>query len=387
MGKFILGILLVLILIVIVIYFGFLTYPKIKENPKVGKWYRLSSSKMKGSEGGEYHALFKKGTENKVFVYFAGGGVSVNEQTARNDTYNTKLVRPDLLTNLTMNMGGVAFVKEKNPFVNWTVVMFPYATGDFHCGTGEYKYVDKDGKEKILYHNGYINFVTAMDMVMEKAGLTDTDTVVVTGYSAGGWAASILAEDVFEKYFPQARKKVVLVDSSVALYDKWAEVTKDVWEAPVHICDRVVSNNLTLDCLKALYKDYGDEVDILFCCSTRDGDLAKVSRYFRDEVLDESNGEMPLEEADGDDFQRFLKEFVFQLKEETGASIYLWDGLQWYDDPRNFTMHTIVETPHVFEDLESTGKSIASWLIDTLDEKKEDYGMDLLDKKHERTQG
>lgn len=45
---------------------------------------------MKDSEGNDYHALFKKGAENKVLIYFAGGGVSINKETARDDTYNTK---------------------------------------------------------------------------------------------------------------------------------------------------------------------------------------------------------------------------------------------------------------------------------------------------------
>lgn len=40
--------------------------------------------------------------------------------------------------------------------------MFHYATGDFHAGTGEFHYTDTDGKEKILYHNGYVNYTETM---------------------------------------------------------------------------------------------------------------------------------------------------------------------------------------------------------------------------------
>ena len=95
-------------------------------------------------------------------------------------------------------------------------------------------YTDKDGKEKILYHNGYINFTEAMDLVMEKAGVSDPENVIVTGYSAGGWGASILAEDVFAKYFPNAKNKTVLVDSSVALFDDWKDTAINVWKTPQH---------------------------------------------------------------------------------------------------------------------------------------------------------
>ncbi len=47
-----------------------------------------------------------------MMIYFAGGGVSVNEETARNDTYNTKVVWPDYMANVTMNMGGLASAVE-----------------------------------------------------------------------------------------------------------------------------------------------------------------------------------------------------------------------------------------------------------------------------------
>ena len=82
------------------------------------------------------------------------------------------------------------------PFENWTIILFPYATGDFHAGTGEFTYTDSDGKEKILYHNGYINYTETMRQVVEKAGVDAPDTVVVTGYSAGGFAAALLADDI-----------------------------------------------------------------------------------------------------------------------------------------------------------------------------------------------
>lgn len=371
-------ILLILIIIIICVYCFVLQYPKLKENPKIGKWYKVETKEMKSSEGGKYHALFKKGKENKVMVYFAGGGVSINVDTAKYDTYNTKLVQPDYLTNLTMNMGGLA--SDGGSFSDWTMILFPYATGDFHAGTGEFKYTDKDGKEKILYHNGYTNFKAAMDEILEKAGIENPDTVLVTGYSAGGWGASILANDVFTNYFPNAKSKTVLVDSSVALYDDWSNVAKNVWKVPEHIQKRIKTNNLTLDSLTALYEDYGDDVNILFNCSTRDGDLSKIQRYFKDLVIDE-DGEMPVEEIDGDNFEIILKDFVTKLKEQTNANVFIYNGFDWYGRDINLTSHTIISTPIVWAKLNNTDKSIAEWILDTINGTKKDYGLELLDKE------
>lgn len=367
-------ILLILAAIALLVYFFVLRYPKLKENPTEGKWYRVTSSEMKDSEGNDYHAFFKKGTENKVLIYFAGGGVSINEETAKDDTYNTKMVQPDILANITMNMGGLASDSKDSPFGDWSMILFPYATGDFHAGTGEFHYTDTDGKEKILYHNGYINYTETMKQVIEKAGISNPEAVVVTGYSAGGFGAALLANNVFTNYYPNAESKTVLVDASLLLYEDWHTVATDVWQTPKEISDKLTGNNLTLDCLTALHEKYGDGIHLLFDSSTRDGDLAKVQNYL-------DTGVMDVTEKEADIYQQILKETIPQFK-EAGVSLFIWDGLPWYDDPRNLTMHTIIATPTVWLPFEEQQQSIAGWLSDAIDGDLKDFGLDLVDKQY-----
>ena len=374
-GKIVGIIFAVLLLIGVLVYAFILQYPKLKNNPKVGKWYRVTTSDMKTSEGDRYRAFFKKGSENKVLIYFAGGGVSVNEETARDDTYNTKEVAIDMLANVTMNMGGLVSEVEGSPFENWSIILFPYATGDFHAGTGEFHYTDTDGKEKILYHNGYVNYSETMKMVMNMSGLDNIDTVLVTGYSAGGFGAALLSDDVFTNYFPNAESKNVLVDASLLLNDEWHSIATDVWQTPKEISDKLVSNNLTLDCFVSLHEKYGDDIHLLFDCSTRDGDLAKVQNYFDDEIMD-------VDEKQADEFQQILKETMPQFK-EAGVSLFIWDGIAWYDDPRNMTAHTIIATPAVWLPFEEQKQSIAQWLADAIDGNLSDYGVELIDKKYD----
>ncbi|WP_304683054.1 pectin acetylesterase-family hydrolase [uncultured Clostridium sp.] len=371
-------IILVLFIIALCVYFFILQYPEIRNNPKIGKWYRVSDKAMKDSEGNSYHALFKKGSDNKVLVYFAGGGVSVNEETARDDTYNTKLVKPDYLTNVTMNMGGIASGVKGSPFENWTIIMFPYATGDFHAGTGEFKYKDKDGKEKILYHNGYNNYTLAMKEIMERTEIDNPDKVLVTGYSAGGFVSSLLADDVFTNYFPSAKSKNVLVDASLLLNDDWHTIATDVWKTPKSISDKLTTNNLTLDCIKSLHEKYGDDINLLFDSSTRDGDLAKVQNYF-------DTGKMEVDEEQGDVYQQILKDTIPKFK-EANVSLFIWDGIAWYDDPRNLTAHTIIATPVIWLPFEEQGKSVAEWIDDVINGNAKDYGIDLINKEYEKTE-
>ena len=367
-------ILLILLVIVVSVTFFVLQYPNLKKNPTVGKWYRVTGREMKTSEGGKYRAFFKKGSENKVMVYFAGGGVSINEETARDDTYNTKEIFIDKLANVTMNMGGLASEVEGSPFENWSMILFPYATGDFHAGTGEFHYTDKDGKEKILYHNGYVNYTQTMQKVMELADMKNPEAVVVTGYSAGGFATALLSDDIFTNYFPNAESKNVLVDASLLLHDDWQTIAADVWQAPKEISDKLTGNNLTLDCLTALHKKYGDDIHLLFDCSTRDGDLAKVQNYF-------DTGVMDVTEKEADIYQQILRDTIPKFK-EIDVSLFIWDGVAWYDDPRNMTAHTIIATPAVWLPFEEQKQSVAGWITDAINGRLRDYGLDLVDKQY-----
>lgn len=375
----VLGILSLIVLIALgCIYKFVLQYPNLKNDPTAGKWYRVESSEMRDSEGNGYHALFRKGTENKVMIYFAGGGVSINEEMARDDTYNTRMVWPDMLANVTMNMGGLASDVEGSPLEGWSFILFPYATGDFHSGTGEFRYVDTDGKEKTLYHNGYVNYTEAMKLIMEKAGIADADTVLVTGYSAGGFAAALLADDIYTNYFPDAENKNVLVDASLLLYDDWHDVAVNVWKTPETLTRLLKTDNLTMDMLRALREKYGDGIHLLFDSSTRDGDLAKVQNYL-------DNGIMDVDERAADVYQQILKETIPQFQ-EIGVSLFIWDGVAWYDDPRNMTAHTIISTPAVWLPFEEQGQSVAGWLNDAIDGELRDYGVKLVDKVYEGTE-
>ena len=53
------------------------SFPKLKGEPEIGKWYEVAVEGTQSSDGSEWHGIFKKGTENKVVVYFFGGGVSI----------------------------------------------------------------------------------------------------------------------------------------------------------------------------------------------------------------------------------------------------------------------------------------------------------------------
>ena len=239
----IIGIILLVLLIGLLVYFFVLQYLSLKENPKEGKWYKVTDKNMVSADGSRYKAFFKKGSENKVLVYFAGGGSNINEETAREGWFNSSVIGIDMVSNFTMNMGGLATASDDNPFKDWTVIAFPCATGDFMSGTGEFLYTDTNGKEQTLYHHGYTNYSIVMDKIMELTDIDNPEAVVVTGYSAGGFSAALLADDIFTKYFPNAASKNVMADASLLIKDDWHNVRTDDWHTPTEISDTITTDN------------------------------------------------------------------------------------------------------------------------------------------------
>ncbi|MBR3717526.1 MAG: hypothetical protein IKP48_04825 [Bacteroidaceae bacterium] len=254
-------------------------FPQLIESPKQGKWYEVTPDGLLCANGDPYHAVFRKGKENKLIVYFFGGGVSVDKYTAaRGFSVSDEGFYSDNEDNLDFYARlGIGSQSEGNPFKDWSILAMPYSTGDFHCGTGDFPYTDLQGKPAVLHHHGYTNFSKALAMVEHLVG--NPEALLVTGFSAGGFGSALMADEVIS-HFPKTPNITVFVDSSVLLYEQWAKVAHEVWQAPKAIADRVVSDNITLDCLKALRRERGDAVKILFGCSVRDEALCNVQVYF-----------------------------------------------------------------------------------------------------------
>ncbi len=368
-GKTILIVVLALLIVAVVLVAVILgktvlvKHPELKGEPEIGKWYRITPAGTKSSDGSEWHGLIRLGTENKVVVYFFGGGASINGYTSERgkEFFATTASVQDFVAS-----GGIGSSAEENPFRDWTFLVLPYASGDFHSGTGEYHYTD-GGNEKIVYHNGYNNYSAFMDAATSYVG--EPDTLLVTGFSAGGFGTSLLADDVIDR-FPSAKNVTVCVDSSLLLYDGWHETAVGLWQSPVEISDRLTTDNIVLDSLTALYEKRGDSVKILFDCSYRDDTLMQYQSFI-------NTGKMDKTKALGDQFQADLSKMVAGLQEHIpGVGIYIWN---YGEDPETHnTQHTIISS-NVFDKLED-GVSVADWIYAAVNGDVQSHGLALLDK-------
>jgi len=346
------------------------------EPVKEGTLYLVTPEGAVTSTGDQWVGGFKKGSENKLVVCFFGGGVSVDEYTAArglsrkageffyfDDMSIWKNVAYDCYK------GAFGSDLETNPFKDWSIVILPYTTGDFHIGTGEFEYTNIEGQKDTLYHHGYTNFKLFMDKVMPYLGTPEA--IVVSGSSAGGFGTSFLSEDVTE-LFPETKNFVTCVDASLLLWDKFPETCKNVWQAPEHIANRFVSNNSVLDCLTALHNDK-PYVKILFTCSARDEALVGFGNYFDNGVKTVGTKE------EGITFQQRLQNFVNQLiAVDENAGVFIWDDMV-ANEESNLTVHTIETGANFHTDRGGNG-SIAQWLIDAVNGNVRVVGLDCFQK-------
>ena len=335
------------------------TFPVLEGEPEIGKWYDIPVEGALSSDGSEWHGIFRKGTENKVVVYFFGGGVSITPETSEGGKqfYATSMLAQDFVA-----QGGIGSSADNNPFKDWSFIVIPYATGDFHAGTGIYE------GERTVYHTGYNNYSAFIEQIKPYVG--EPDTLLVTGFSAGGFATALLADDVIDR-FPSAGNVTVCVDSSLLLYDGWHDTAVDLWKAPSEISDRLTTDNLVLDSLTALYEKRGDSVKILFDCSYRDDTLMQYQSYI-------DTGKMDKTRELGDNFQQDLKEMVIALQANIpNVGIYIWSNGE--DPDTHNTQHTIISS-NVFDSL-GNDRSVGEWIFDAVNGEVRTYGIELLDKE------
>lgn len=342
-------------------------HPEITDDPEIGTWYRITPEGALSSDGTQWHGLFRKGSENKVIVYFYGGGVSIDNHSAANpdEFYNANCLVDGL------ESFGVGFPADVNPFHNWTVLTIPYANGDFHAGAGEFDY-EENGKSGTLLHHGYLNYTMFMRKAMEYIGTPDA--VLITGFSAGGFGTALLSNDALTNYFPTVENQTIFIDSALLLNENWHDIAQNVWHTPQEIVDRLITDDLVLDSLKALSQDH-PKAKMLFGCSVRDGALASVQNYM-DTGINE-----PTEEF-GDVFQGHLKAFVAKLQQLPNTASFIWDGYPYPDTPDlNLTSHTIESLPTFFM-VPIDDTTIAQWTMDAVNGTLTNHGIELLDNQY-----
>ena len=335
----------------------FLTNPKLEGKLDKNKWYKVSPDGGVNADGSKWHGLIKVQDTSKVLIYFYGGGLSIDSFTASHDMdylqdgfYYAKRSLDGL------EHFGITSSNHDNPFKNYTILLIPYATGDMHVGNNKYHYKDVLGKEKVLYHYGYSNFIKYMDMVLKY--IKDTKRVVIAGYSAGGFAVPMLMPVIRKKYFPDVLDFSLLIDASLLITDKWSSILKDVWNSPEDIRNIVKSDNIILDSIKNVKDKYPD-TKVMFVCSNKDNILTKYQNYL-------DNGEFETTSKAVSVFESNLKSFLREYSKLERCYYYIWNNNLGLND--KVTQHTIIASPQFYIAKYNNKETVSTWVSNIIND-------------------
>jgi hypothetical protein len=130
-----------------------------------------------------YHYFVKRGTVNKLVMYYQGGGACWDTNTCVSLGTFDKDVNPagsDNPNNTSTGFGDLT--NANNPFKDWNIVFVSYCTGDIHFGDNAKNYSGTG-----TYHYGWHNARVAEKFAREH--FVAPDEVFVTGSSAGAYGA------------------------------------------------------------------------------------------------------------------------------------------------------------------------------------------------------
>lgn len=356
-----------------------------KPEYEIGVWLSVAPEGMIDSNGEPMTTWLRVGSENKTIVLFCGGGLSVDEYTAarpysvqgREDAFYSDDGSADLEELLHY---GILSRYAENPFRDWNIIAIAYSTADFHVGDGEYAYTTLDGEDAVLHHHGYQNYQAVMTEALRY--IPKTDELVICGYSAGGYAAALLADDVLENYYPETEKVTLCVDSALMLSDEWDTILEETWNAPEPIVELVKSNDPIVDCFAALYEKYGEGMTYLYAGSIRDGELTRYQSYL-------NTGDFSTDTERSMHFSEDLSEMVGRLRSVAPTvGVYLFEQLpyftasmeqEWFSpEMYGLTQHTVLPRDASMWPLVES-KTALEWLYDAVTGDVESYGLSLLD--------
>ncbi len=353
-------------------------FQKLVGEPTIGKWYSKEFENAVSSDGSKWEGYLKKGSENKVMVIFFGGGLSVDEFTAARPLNNDGgfyaadvSVGQHIMANAYVKWG-IGNDKDENPFKDWSIIIIPYNNGDFHSGQGDFEYTDLDGNTKTLYHHGYTNYQMMMNEALKYIG-NEAEQVLITGASAGGFGAALLADDV-TTFFPNTKDFTVFVDSSLLLNKDWNKVMTGVWNSPDALSESIHTDNITLDALMNFSKNH-PEGNVLFSSSIRDNSLAQMQTYFDFGEYCKNPGQV-----EGDQYQMNLTKMVKDLQSNIlRCGIYIWDKVA--QKSGHLTVHTAQGTKIFFEK-RGENPTIAEWVDAAVNGDIDSYGLNLLEMEY-----
>ncbi len=343
------------------------------------EWQKIYVPEATCAFEGDYCFHVRRGDPKRLVFFLCGGGVSWNRESAKWPSTSETLdiyhhvglytvcadPRPEVFSIQTDAASGFHSTTEENPLCDWSEVMVPYATGDFHTGTNDLTFTAVDGRERVLHHHGYLNLLQVLKRAREL--FPKVERLLICGESAGAFGTAAVSGDIMDA-FPECDDVSILADSALMSRD-WSSSARDIWKSPPHIANAITTENMVTDWFRALYEKYGDKPRYLFSCGCRDEILVMFRVYAE-------TGNFVIDPEYCEEFRKNLRRMCADLKALTPKfSFYIHDFMAETLAPG--VLHCIFANSFYTKG-SIDGVSPKEWLTDALNGTLYDVGMGLL---------
>ena len=364
--------------------------PILVGEPQEKVWYCLPVPEGRCGDGSGYHIYVKKGTTDKLCIFFSGGGIAINEYMAARPVNGGRVAAwlPNYYWNnlrlftqfMNINIG-ITVNGHDNPFDDWNFVIITYATGDMHVGNSKmiYHMADDGGDEEstgegsegeaVLYFHGYENFKASM-----RAGkklFPTAEKLLIAGESAGAFAVPALAEQIAGEFYPECRDVTLFSDSAQLIFKGWKRVLKDVWQVRRDLWAGVNGTNLAQEWYKGVCKRQGKRFRYLYSGSTTD---YLLSAFYNDVTNKVYDTDTQIQEL----YYRQMQQMIRELQSyDPRFSFYIHDWHRPLSMYKGGSIHTVVRQPEFLMRTQDD-VTMAYWLSECVEGRFFNVGMNLL---------
>jgi hypothetical protein len=170
-------------------------------------WDSIPIDGAKCALGDPYKVFISPGRSDKVAFYFMGGGACWSKETCFGVIPHTILFPLPFVYEID---GLISPFIEESPIADYTVVYFPYCTGDVHLGNHTAVY----GDGKTVNHHGWRNIEMSLSQLHDQKTIdfAGIKNLVSYGYSAGAIGALVHLK-TFDRFVPQDIPKTLIADA------------------------------------------------------------------------------------------------------------------------------------------------------------------------------
>jgi len=300
----------------------------------------------------------RRGTVNKLIVYFDGGGACWDARTCLGVTPSgraTPTFVPYSIYQDPRNVGtgpgqfsGVFDLADtRNPFKDWNFVYIPYCTGDIHAGSTvqQVPLPTPAGPLPIpIHHRGHDNFRAVLKFMTENFTGPAPNQVFVSGASAGGYGA-MLNMPWIEEAFRGAQIDVLADASQGITTPAWDAVRDAAWNFQIAPWI-ALGESIPMAPPRIFRRTFERYPNVNFGQYTTDWDTTQI--LFYDLMADPSN---PTPGICADWHERMR------------ADLGLYQGMRNFRSYTAFgTEHTITRSAELYSEASASGVSFLGWI-------------------------